>query len=301
MLAKPGGEEITVVSDKPVEPEMSPSGEQIPRNIQMHTFLAHSAVAVPLRTRSISVGKQRRALDERVIGNLMVLNKQHGAFDGEDTQLLEILASQASTLLQISLLYNDANGLFLDFIKTLAATIDAKDPYTRGHSQRVSDFSVQIAREIGLSNEEINDIRIGSLLHDIGKIGVPDRVLLKAGPLDDDDFRIMRKHPEYALEMLGTIPNFSPVLEIPYYHHEKWDGSGYPHGLSGEQIPLPARIFAVIDVYDALCSDRPYRPAWHKEEALEYIQHESGRHFDPHVVTAFMALLLSAARQAQPA
>jgi HD-GYP domain-containing protein (c-di-GMP phosphodiesterase class II) len=186
-------------------------------------------------------------------------------------------------------------------VESWRRALELRDRVTETHAVRVAEMTVRLGVQLGITQRELVFLKFGAVLHDIGKIGVPDRVLLKNGPLDDDDFRIMRKHPEYALEMLGTIPNFSPVLEIPYYHHEKWDGTGYPHGLSGEQIPLPARIFAVIDVYDALCSDRPYRPAWHKEEAMAYIQHESGRHFDPQVVTAFMALLLSAARQAQPA
>ena len=131
-------------------------------------------------------------------------------------------------------------------------------------------------------------VRRGSLLHDIGKMGIPDSILLKPGKLTDEEWEIMRKHPVYAFEMLSPITYLKPALDIPYCHHEKWDGSGYPRGLKGEQIPLAARIFAVADVYDALTSDRPYRKAWSKEKTLEHIREQSGTHFDPQVVELFL-------------
>jgi HD-GYP domain-containing protein (c-di-GMP phosphodiesterase class II) len=134
-------------------------------------------------------------------------------------------------------------------------------------------------------------IRRGALLHDIGKMGVPDRILLKPNKLTDDEWEIMRKHPVFAYEMLSPIEFLLPALDIPYCHHEKWDGTGYPRKVKGEEIPLVARIFAVVDVWDALTSDRPYRLAWIKEQALEYIQEQSGKHFDPRVVEAFLRLI----------
>jgi len=139
-----------------------------------------------------------------------------------------------------------------------------------------------------ISDEQIVHIRRGALLHDIGKLGVPDAILLKPGKLTDEEWIIMRKHPQVAYDMLLPIDYLRPALDIPYCHHEKWDGTGYPRGLKGESIPLAARLFAIVDVWDALCSNRPYRPAWSKEKALEYIQSNSGSHFEPQIVNLFI-------------
>jgi len=135
------------------------------------------------------------------------------------------------------------------------------------------------------------------LLHDIGIMGIPDKILLKPGKLDEDEWNLMREHTLYARNMLSPIAHLKPALDIPLYHHEKWDGSGYPYHLRGEQIPLAARIFAVVDVWDALTSTRPYRPAWTKEQTLEHIKSESGRHFDPQVVEAFLKMIAQDERQ----
>jgi HD-GYP domain-containing protein (c-di-GMP phosphodiesterase class II) len=144
---------------------------------------------------------------------------------------------------------------------------------------------------MGLKERDLIHIRRGALLHDIGKMGVPDRILLKPDNLTDEERELMQRHPDYAHELLSHIEYLRPALGIPYCHHEKWDGTGYPRGLKGEEIPLDARIFAVVDVYDAVTSDRPYRPAWTKGRALEYIKSLSGTHFDPRVVDAFLELL----------
>ena len=135
-------------------------------------------------------------------------------------------------------------------------------------------------------------IRRGALLHDIGKMGVPDTILRKPGKLTEDEWRIMRRHPQLAYDLLSKTKYLQPALDIPYCHHEKWDGSGYPRGLKGEQIPLAARIFAVVDVWDALCSERPYRPAWPEEKALDYIRAQAGKHFDPQVVELFLQMMM---------
>lgn len=171
--------------------------------------------------------------------------------------------------------------------------LELRDRATEGHGCRVAELTVRLAARLGYSPPELTRLRFGAQLHDIGKIGVPDSVLLKPGPLDDDDTRIMRKHPVYAYEMLSPVPNFQSILDIPFYHHERWDGSGYPRGLRGEQIPRPARIFAVIDVWDALCSDRPYRPAWPAEQVVRYIREQSGKHFDPAVVDEFLEMVVA--------
>ncbi|HLE29207.1 MAG TPA: HD-GYP domain-containing protein, partial [Anaerolineales bacterium] len=144
---------------------------------------------------------------------------------------------------------------------------------------------------MGMSDAERVHLRRGALLHDIGKMGVPDAILLKPGPLTDEEWEIMRQHPQYAYELLSPILYLRPALGIPYYHHEKWDGAGYPRGLKGEQIPLAARIFAVVDVWDALRSDRPYRAAWPAERVREHIRSLAGTHFDPQVVEAFLSMI----------
>ena len=144
---------------------------------------------------------------------------------------------------------------------------------------------------MGIQEEDLDHARRGALLHDIGKMGIPDSILLKPGKLTKKEWEIMRRHPVLAYEMLLPVDYLKPALEIPYCHHEKWDGTGYPQGLKGEAIPLAARIFAVIDVWDALCSDRPYRKGWDKEKVLEYIREQSGSHFDPQVVEMFLRLM----------
>jgi putative two-component system response regulator len=169
--------------------------------------------------------------------------------------------------------------------------MDLRDRETEGHSRRVTELSIKLAQAMGMSEEEIVHLRHGALLHDMGKIGVPDSILHKPDSLTDEEWAVMREHPKFAYDMLNSIEYLREALEIPYFHHEKWDGSGYPQGLKGEQIPLAARIFAVADVWDALTSDRPYRPAWSKEKALSYIRDQSGRHFDPKVVDLFFTVI----------
>jgi HD-GYP domain-containing protein (c-di-GMP phosphodiesterase class II) len=166
--------------------------------------------------------------------------------------------------------------------------LDLRDQATEGHTQRVAELTLRVARAMAFTPEELVNIRRGALLHDIGKLGVPDHILHKQGPLDDSEWKIMRLHPLFAYNMIHPIEYLRPALDIPHYHHEKWDGSGYPHGLKGTQIPLAARIFALADVYDGLSSDRPYRAAWPKQQVLEYIRRASGSHFDPDVVEVFL-------------
>ncbi|UQN09659.1 HD-GYP domain-containing protein [Deinococcus sp. QL22] len=166
-----------------------------------------------------------------------------------------------------------------------------RDKETEGHSRKVTEMTVALCQQLGASSEQLVQVRRGALLHDIGKMGIGDAVPLKPGRLTDEEWVEMRKHPSHAVELLSPIRFLRPALDTPEYHHEKWGGSGYPYGLSGEVIPLTARAFAVVDVYDALTSDRPYRQAWTREQALEHIQAGAGTHFDPHVVQAFLHLL----------
>jgi len=167
--------------------------------------------------------------------------------------------------------------------------MDFRDMETANHTQRVAEMTVKLAEKMGFDKSQIKQARQGALLHDIGKMAVPDSILLKPGELTEEEWGIMRKHPEYALEMLWPINFLRPAtLDIPYCHHEHWDGSGYPRGIKGEEIPLAARVFAVIDVWDSLTFDRPYRKAWPQEKVIEYIREQSGKYFDPKVVKVFL-------------
>jgi HD-GYP domain-containing protein (c-di-GMP phosphodiesterase class II) len=175
--------------------------------------------------------------------------------------------------------------------------LELRDEDTEGHTQRVTDMTVFLARRMGFTGDDLVQIRRGALLHDIGKMGVPDAILNKPGPLTDEEWEVMRKHPIYAYQMLSPIEYLKPALAIPCCHHERWDGSGYPLGWKGYDIPLPARIFAVVDVWDALRSDRPYRGAWEEERVLEHLKEGKGTHFDPEVVEEFLTMLASGGYQ----
>jgi len=233
-----------------------------------------------------------------VKGVLEVFHRTHMEVDEEWVEFLESLAGQAGLAIDNATLFQNLQRTNLELgmayestLEGWSAALDLRDKETEGHTLRVTNLTLQLARYMGLKDKDLIHIRRGALLHDIGKMGVPDRILLKPDNLTDDEWEIMRRHPVYAHELLSRIEYLRPALGIPYSHHEKWDGSGYPRGLKGEEIPLDARIFAVVDVYDALTSDRPYRPAWTKERAGEYIKSLSGTHFDPRVVSAFLELL----------
>ena len=213
-------------------------------------------------------------------------------------QYFHALGGQAAVAIENSQLIEGLKKANTELTQAYDATIagwslamDLRDKETEGHTQRVMQMTVALARKIGLPEKDIQFIRRGALLHDIGKIGIPDAILLKPGFLTDEEFEEMKKHPLYAYKMLKSIDYLIPALDIPHLHHEKWDGSGYPHGLKGAAVPLPARIFAIVDVYDALTSDRPYRQAWSKAAALEHIRQESGKHFDPDLVNLFMEFM----------
>jgi HD-GYP domain-containing protein (c-di-GMP phosphodiesterase class II) len=172
-------------------------------------------------------------------------------------------------------------------IEGWSRAMDMRDKETEGHTRRVAEAATKLGRLMGLPDDELSHLRRGALLHDIGKMGVPDSVLLKPGPLTPEEWVLMRMHPGLAYEMLAPVHYLQSALSVPYCHHEKWDGTGYPRGLRGEQIPLMARIFSVVDVFDALTSERPYRAAWAPESALEHIRVGAGTHFDPAIVDMF--------------
>jgi putative nucleotidyltransferase with HDIG domain len=234
----------------------------------------------------------------QVKGVLEVFHRSPVEHDLEWLDFLEALASQTAIAIENASLFNDLQRanleLNLAYNSTLegwSRALDLRDRETEGHSQRVTELTLQLARAMSVDEAELVHMRRGALLHDIGKLGIPDKILLKPGPLSEEESEIIRKHPTIAFEMLAPIAYLRPALDIPYCHHEKWDGSGYPRGLKGEQISLAARIFAVVDVWDALLSDRPYRKGWPEEEARAYLVEQAGGHFDPQVVDAFLSLL----------
>ena len=239
--------------------------------------------AVPL----ISKGK--------IKGVLEVFEREHLHHDRGWVDFLNSLAGQAAIAIDSISLFNDLQrsnaDLSLAYESTLegwSAALDLRDRETEGHTQRVTKLTEQIAISMGITGNELLNMRRGALLHDIGKVGVPDRILRKRGPLTSYEWKIMRKHPQFAYDMLSPIGYLHDALDIPFSHHEKWDGSGYPHGLKGDEIPLAARIFAVVDVYDALTSNRPYRASWSRRKTLKYIRNQAGIHFDPQIVELFM-------------
>lgn len=219
----------------------------------------------------------------------------HSGFTDQQLALCRMLSAEIGYAVANARLYlaveSAARELRAAYDATLAGwsrALEMRDEYTSDHTERSAALAVDLAHRLGIPQCDLDDVRRGALLHDIGKMAVPDSILRKPGPLDDAEWIVMRKHPEFAYELLCGIGYLSSALEIPYCHHERWDGTGYPRGLCGESIPLPARIFSVIDVFDALTSDRPYRDAWTADAALGYIASEAGAQFDPQVVDAFL-------------
>ena len=237
---------------------------------------AYDYVSKPFKLNEVAF-VANKALEKR---RLVMENKEY-------QKQLEKMVEERTSELKQALIELDKTYSFT--LRAMVTALDTRDTETQGHSLRVVRFTLKLAELAGIADK--NTLKIyeyGALLHDIGKIGIPDRVLLKPGPLSDEEWKIMRTHPEIAFRVLTPLSYLRPALDIPYCHHERWDGGGYPRGLKGEQIPLAARIFAVVDVWDALTSDRPYRKAWTKEKALEYIREQSGKHFDPQVVEVFL-------------
>lgn len=227
----------------------------------------------------------------QVKGVLEIFNRHTLDPDEEWLGFVEAFANQAAIAIDNAEMYDSLqtshSELLLAYDTTIegwSRALDYRDKETDGHSRRVTDMTVRIARAMGIGKDKLIHIRRGALLHDIGKLGVPDNILLKPGKLSKEEFCIMKKHTEIAFRLLSPIEFLRPAMDIPYYHHERWDGSGYPMGLKCEEIPLAARIFAFVDVWDALLSDRPYRPAWPVEKVKEYIRSQAGTHFDPGMV-----------------
>ena len=233
-----------------------------------------------------------------VKGVLEIFHRSTLVSNLEWLDFLATLAGQAAIAIDNATLFKNLQYSNQELFKAYDATIvgwshalDLRDKETEGHTLRVTELTLELARKFSFTQEQLIYIRWGALLHDIGKLGVPDSILLKPGKLTDAEWGSMKKHPDFALEMLSPIEYLKSSIDIPYCHHEKWDGSGYPRGLRGEMIPLAARVFAVVDVWDALRSDRPYRKGWTVEETTEYIQGQAGSHFDPQVVEKFLEII----------
>jgi putative nucleotidyltransferase with HDIG domain len=205
---------------------------------------------------------------------------------------ISVLTESFNTM--VASLHQSQKELLKAYDNTLegwAKALELRDKETEGHSERVVELTLLSAAEMGIHGQSLEDVRRGALLHDIGKMGVPDAILHKKGSLTEEEMAIIREHPKYAYDMLREIDYLQDALTIPFCHHEKWDGTGYPRGLKGVEIPLPARIFAIVDVWDAMTNDRPYRKAMPHEEVIAHIKSQSGQHFDPQVVDIFMRIL----------
>jgi len=270
-------------------PVLTTNAQADPRfdaQLSVAAYQLRSILCVPLK------------LKNDLIGVLYVDNRAHaGIFKENDLELISAFADQAAVAIDSARLFEDLQESHRELEKAYQATLegwvralDMRDKETEGHTQRVTILTQRLARSMGVNDDALVNITRGALLHDIGKMAIPDGILLKPSQLTDDERMLIQKHPVYAYEMLSPIAFLVPAIDIPYCHHEKWDGSGYPRGLRGKEIPFAARIFPVIDVWDALTSNRPYRKALPQYEVRARIKADSGKHFDPVVVDAFMEL-----------
>src|SRR5215212_3884787 len=240
---------------------------------------AHQLLAVPL---------QRR---DQTLGCLFALDKVNGAeFDSVDSKLLNSIANESAIYLENAMLFEDVHGLMMGLLHSLTSAVDAKDAYTCGHSERVAMLAKIIAQEAGLTEGEAERIYMAGLLHDVGKIGVPESVLQKPGRLTPEEFEHMKKHPEIGARILADVKQLKPIIPGVLHHHERYDGKGYPHGLAGRDIPLMGRIICLADCFDAMTSNRTYRKALPLEVALTEIRRCSSTQFDPRLTEAFLQI-----------
>ncbi len=252
-------------------------------------FNTRSMVAVPIWEAATNIRQQEEQIRKYVIGGIEAINKKHGEFQKDDVDILELLAAEAATVLQVASLHSNASEMFFDLINALSSAIDAKDPYTKGHSQRVSAISMVIGKSLGLSPKELNHVRTGSLLHDLGKIGVPDHILNKPGKLTISEYEQVKRHTIIGESILSNIRLLENEVPALAQHHERIDGSGYPRGLVGSEISPIGRIVAVADVFDAMMTNRIYREARPVEKVLDYLGKNADLLFDGNMVSALQS------------
>ena len=238
----------------------------------------------------------------RVLGVLEIFQRSSLNPDSDWLNFLKTISGQAAIAIDNAIMFKELQisnvelNLAYDVtIEGLSRALDLRDKETEEHTRRVTEITLTLASALGVAEADLIHIRRGSILHDIGKVAIPDQILFKRGPLLEDEWEIMRRHPDIAVELLSPVTYLTPALDIPHWHHEKWDGSGYPDRLEKEQIPFSARLFAFADVYDALTSNRPYRQAWRKQDAIQFIESQSGQHFDPNIMPVFMGLVQTGA------
>ncbi|HEX9331332.1 MAG TPA: HD domain-containing phosphohydrolase [Anaerolineales bacterium] len=234
----------------------------------------------------------------RVLGVLEMFHRSPLRWDTDLRNFLAMVGGQAAIAIDSAKMFSELQKSNVELslaydatIEGLSRALDLRDKETKEHTSRVTNITVKLAARLGVDQSNLIHIRRGAMLHDIGKVAIPDQILFKPGPLAEEEWRIMRRHPDIAVELLSTVSYLEPALEIPHWHHEKWNGTGYPDGLDHEHIPFSARLFALVDVYDALISNRPYRSAWPKQDAIRYIASEAGKHFDPKIVPDFLDLV----------
>jgi HD-GYP domain-containing protein (c-di-GMP phosphodiesterase class II) len=234
----------------------------------------------------------------RVLGVLEVFHRSSLNPDSDWLDFLNLISGQAAIAIDSAMMFREIQKSNLELslaydatIEGLSRALDLRDKETEEHTRRVTNITVKLAARLGVGESELVHIRRGAILHDIGKVAIPDRILFKPGPLEEEEWDVMRRHPDIAVKLLSPVNYLAPALDIPHWHHEKWDGTGYPDHLDGEHIPFAARAFALADVYDAMTSDRPYRRARSKQDAIQYIESQSGRHFDPRLVPEFLNMI----------
>jgi len=238
-------------------------------------------------TTLIAVPLQRQ---EQVLGCLFGLNKNTGEFDSVDSKLLNSIANESAIYIENAMLFDDVHGLMMGLLHSLTSAVDAKDAYTCGHSERVALLSRHLAQEAGLNDHQVERVYMAGLLHDVGKIGVPETVLQKTGRLTAEEFELMKKHPEVGARILRDIKQIADIIPGVLHHHERFDGKGYPSALAGYDIPIMGRIICLADCFDAMTSNRTYRKALPLEVALTEIRRCSGTQFDPALTEAFLRI-----------
>jgi HD-GYP domain-containing protein (c-di-GMP phosphodiesterase class II) len=267
-------------------PDLTQNGTEFNRSPQFSQEHFISYYGVPLMAKG------------RILGVLEMFHRSPLYPDADWLDFLVMIAGQAAIAIDSGLMFKEVQRSNMELnlaydatIEGLSRAMDLRDKRTEEHARRVTETTIGLAIRLGVGGSDLVHIRRGAILHDIGKVAIPDEILFKPGPLAEDEWEIMRRHPSIAVDLLSPVTYLAPAMDIPHWHHEKWDGTGYPDQLSGNQIPFPARLFALVDVYDALISDRPYRLAWSKVDAVQYIESQSGKHFDPKIVPEFLDLI----------